>query len=60
MATNTGKDYRQGSVRDREQFYNPKTKLWSKIDTTTGKILDTKMDGTPFKGVPKNKDGRRS
>ena len=60
MATNTGEDYRNGSVKSREQFYNPKTKLWCKIDVDTGKIIDVKQDGTPFKGVAKNKDGRRS
>ena len=60
MAVNTNDDYRIGSVSNRYQFYNPKTKLWCKCDATTHKIIDCKQDGTPFKGVAKCKDNRRS
>ncbi len=58
MATNTGKDYRKGSVRDRIQKQNPKTGNWEKIDTNTGKVIDTK-EGEPFKGVAQETDDRR-
>ena len=51
MATNTNDGYRKGSVKDRVQVYNPKTELYSKIDTNTGKIIDTKTSGGKFKGV---------
>lgn len=59
MAKNTGDDYRRGSVIDRTQTHNPKTDTWTKRDTTTGRFMDQKSDGTPFKGVAKEKDGRR-
>ena len=35
--------------------YNPQTKLWVKRDTNTGRFMDNKQDGTPFKGVRKEK-----
>jgi len=59
MATNTGDDYRIGSVKDRTQTYNPKNDTYVKRDTTTGRFMDVKSDGTPFKGVAKEPDGRR-
>jgi hypothetical protein len=57
MATNspTGDNARKGSVRDRSQTYNIKTEQWVKRDTNTGKFMDVKQDGTPFKGVRKEK-----
>jgi len=60
MATNTGEGYRRGSVRDRTQTYNPHNDTYVKRDTTTGRFMDVKSDGTPFKGVAKERDGRRS
>jgi hypothetical protein len=55
MATN--KPYkdgqRQGAVRERSQTLNPKTGNWTKRDTDTGKFVDVKQDGKPFKGVRK-------
>lgn len=60
MATNTGEGYRRGSVRDRTQAYNPHNDTYVKRDTTTGRFMDVKSDGTPFKGVAKERDGRRS
>ena len=52
MATNPPKDGRRvGAVRDRYQTYNPKTQTWTKSDATTGRFMDGKKDGTPFKGV---------
>ena len=46
---------RIGQVRERSQTYNPKTDRWTKRDTNTGQFIDTKSDGTPFKGVRKEK-----
>jgi hypothetical protein len=51
MGKNTGKGYRQGSVRGRSQSYNPTTKRHTKRDTSTGRFMDGKSGGTPFKGV---------
>ncbi|MBE1426896.1 hypothetical protein H4684_003578 [Desulfomicrobium macestii] len=59
MAKNTGEGYRKGSVNDRSQVQNPKTGQWVKRDTETGKFVDVKEDGEPFKGVAKEVDDRR-
>jgi hypothetical protein len=59
MAKNTGDSHRDGSVKDRSQSYNSKTDSWVKRDTETGQFIDQKSDGKPFKGVAKEKDGRR-
>ena len=53
MARNTGKGFRHGAVDDRSQTHNPKTDQWVKRDTETGRFMDVKHDGTPFKGVRK-------
>jgi len=53
MAKNTGDDHRHGAVNDRFQTFNPKTGNWTKHDANTGKFMDNKQDGTPFKGVRK-------
>ena len=57
MATN--KPYRdnarKGVVKSRSQVQNPKTGQWTKRDSETGKFIDGKKDGTPFKGVRKEK-----
>jgi len=53
MATNTGKGHRIGSVRGRSQTPNPKSDRYVKRDTTTGRFMDGKSDGRPFKGVRK-------
>lgn len=57
MATNKphGDNARKGAVRDRSQTYNPKTEQWVKRDSETGKFMDAKQDGKPFKGVRKEK-----
>ncbi len=57
VATNPpkGDDHRNGAVKQRSQTYNPKTETWIKRDTTTGRFIDGKKDGTPFKGVRKEK-----
>lgn len=35
--------------------FNPKTEQWVKRDKDTGRFIDVKQDGTPFKGVTKEK-----
>ena len=65
MATNTGKGSRKGSVDDRTQVKNPATGDYVKRneDSTSkadGKFMAVKKDGTPFKGVAKEPDGRRT
>ncbi|MCT4589112.1 MAG: hypothetical protein N4A71_14920 [Carboxylicivirga sp.] len=55
MATNPPKDgSRKGAVRQRSQVKNPKTGLWTKRDSITGKFMDVKTSSdAPFKGVRK-------
>ena len=57
MATNppAGDGQRNGTVRDRSQVFNPVTRRWTKRDTETGRFMDQKVDGKPFKGVRKEK-----
>lgn len=57
MATNkpNGDNRRIGAVKDRSQTFNPKTEQYVKRDTTTGRFMDVKQDGTPFKGIRKEK-----
>ncbi len=57
MATNppSGDGHRNGAVKGRSQVYNPKTGLYVKRDRETGRFMDVKQDGTPFKGVRKEK-----
>lgn len=57
MATNPpkGDGHRNGAVRSRSQVKNPTTEQWVKRDADTGKFMDVKKDGTPFKGVRKEK-----
>ena len=57
MATNppTG-DYRRfGAVCKRSQVLNPKTGQYVKRNAETGRFMDVKQNGTPFKGVRKEK-----
>lgn len=49
-----GDNRRQGAVRNRSQFRMPSGN-WAKRDAETGQIMDVKQDGTPFKGVRKEK-----
>jgi len=53
MATNPpyGDGHRKGAVRDRSQVQNPKTGQWVKRDAGSGRFMDVKQDGKPFKGV---------
>ena len=57
MAKNPPKDNsRKGAVRGRSQVKNPKTGLWTKRDSTSGKFMDVKTSSSkPFKGVRKEK-----
>jgi hypothetical protein len=57
MAKNspTGDGHRKGAVRERTQVHNPKTDTWVKRDSKTGRFMSGKKDGTPFKGVTKEK-----
>ena len=57
MATNppSGDGHRNGAVKDRSQTFNPVPKQWVKRDSDTGRFMDVKKDGTPFKGVRKEK-----
>lgn len=57
MATNppSGDGHRNGAVKARSQTFNPVTKQWVKRDSDTGRFMDVKKDGTPFKGVRKEK-----
>ncbi|WP_255451181.1 hypothetical protein [Conexibacter sp. W3-3-2] len=41
-------------MKQRSQFKTPSGN-WAKRDTETGRILDQKADGTPFKGVRREK-----
>ena len=55
MAVNKpyGDGRRIGAVRERSQTFNQKTNQWVKRDAKTGRFMDVKKDGTPFKGVTK-------
>lgn len=57
MATNKlfGDGHRIGAVKDRSQTFNPKTEKYVKRDCETGRFMDVKSDGKPFKGVRKEK-----
>lgn len=56
MATNPPKGPgRIGSVKNREQVFNPKTKRWVKIDTKTNLFIDQASSKyKTFKGVRKH------
>jgi len=57
MATNPpkGDNHRNGAVRKRSQTFNPSNERFVKRDTETGRFMDQKSDGKPFKGVRKEK-----
>jgi len=59
MGKNTGDGYRKGAVGSKERG-NPRTQLDTpsgprKRDGNTGQFMAGKKDGTPFKGVRKEK-----
>ncbi|MBC6999275.1 hypothetical protein [Cytophaga sp. FL35] len=58
MATNgkSGDGRRHGAVKNRSQVQNPKTGIWVKRDSETGRFMDGKTSSDkPFKGVRKEK-----
>jgi hypothetical protein len=57
MATNPpkGDGHRNGAVCDRSQFKNPVNNVYYKRDADTGRIMDGKSGGSPFKGVRREK-----
>jgi hypothetical protein len=57
MGKNTGDGYRKGAVRERTQFEREDGNF-QKRDEKTGHFMEVKQDGTPFKGVAKEPDGR--
>lgn len=46
-----GDSARLGAVRDRSQVFNPQNQVWTKRDAGSGRFMDQKTDGVPFKGV---------
>lgn len=61
MATNppAGDGHRNGMVKSRSQFQNPNNGTWYKRNADTGQIMDGKADGTPFKGVRREKPSQK-
>ncbi|TQL01882.1 hypothetical protein [Cellulomonas sp. SLBN-39] len=55
MAKNTGGGFRRGAVTGRSQTRNPRTGIFTKRDGSTGRFMDGKTSGGPFKGVRKEK-----
>lgn len=53
-----GDNARIGAVRDRSQVFNPKNQVWTKRDAPTGRFMDQKADGVPFKGIRKEKPSK--
>ncbi|WP_419837645.1 hypothetical protein [Candidatus Poriferisodalis sp.] len=52
MAKNGGKGGgRNGAIRGRNQFQNPKNGSWIKRDTSSGRFMAMKRAGGLFKGV---------
>jgi hypothetical protein len=45
---------RRGAVKQRSQFKAPSGN-WAKRNSNTGRIMDQKADGKPFKGVRKER-----
>ena len=56
MATNGPKGGgRHGAIKNRSQVENPKTGLFVKRDSETGKFMDVKTSGGKFKGITREK-----
>lgn len=55
MAVNKpyGDNKRIGAVKDRSQVFNERIDRYVKRDSETGRFMDVKSDGKPFKGVRK-------
>ena len=59
MARNTGNNFRIGSVSHRSQVKNPVNGNYTKRNETTGRFMQQKLGGKPFKGVARETDHRR-
>ena len=63
MAKNTGEGSRKGAVTGRTQVKNPATGTYVKRNEGEGEgkgeFMDVKSDGSKFKGVAVEPDGRR-
>ena len=46
-----GDNARKGAVKNRSQVFNPKTGLYVKRDSDSGRFMDVKTSGGKFKGV---------
>jgi hypothetical protein len=46
-----GDNARKGAVKNRSQVLNPKTGLYVKRDSNSGRFMDVKTSGAKFKGV---------
>ena len=46
-----GDNARKGAVKNRSQVLNPKTGLYVKRDSNSGRFMDVKISGGKFKGV---------
>lgn len=46
-----GDNARKGTVKNRSQVLNPKTGLYVKRDSDSGRFMDVKTSGGKFKGV---------
>ena len=46
-----GDNARKGAVKNRTQVLNPKTGLYVKRNSDSGKFMDVKTSGGKFKGV---------
>lgn len=53
MAKNTGKGFRRGAVTSRSQTKSPSGFVTR--DRASGKFIDVKFGGQPFKGVAKTR-----
>ncbi len=49
----SGDGHRKSAVKQRTQTYNPRTRQYVKRDSDTGRFIDVKQDGKPFKGISK-------
>jgi hypothetical protein len=61
MAKNkeAGDNARVGAVKSRSQVKSPVSGNWTKRDAASGKFMDQKEDGAPFKGVRKEAKPRK-
>lgn len=57
MAKSTGDGFRRGAVAGRTQFERSDGQ-WQKRDERTGRLMEVKNDGMPFKGIAREPDGR--